>query len=298
MRNAQSLGKEAVLKKGWFLANRFLILRRSVQIMILTLFLLGPLAGIWIIQGNLSSSLLLGVLPFTDPFILLQSMFSGHLPLFDALLGALIVVVFYLLVGGRVFCSWVCPLNLLTDAAAWCRRKLKLRKEKVLSRHWRYWILAMVMILPFFTSVMSWELVNPVSAFNRGLFFGMGLGWILFLMIFLFDLLAVENGWCGHLCPMGAFYSLLNRVSLLKINAIKRDKCTDCLDCIAVCPEADILKGPLYGKKHNIGPLVTAISCTNCGPNCGRCVDVCAENVFEITTVFSAKKVAIPKVEK
>lgn len=280
--------------KSWFLANRFLILRRTMQLSILTLFLLGPLAGIWIIEGNLSSSLLLDVIPFTDPFILLQSIVSGHMPLFQALLGALIVLAFYMLVGGRVFCSWVCPVNLLTDLAAWCRTKLKLRKEKVISNLWRYWILGMVMILPIFTGVLSWELVNPVSAFNRGLFFGMGLGWIVFLMIFMFDLLAVENGWCGHLCPMGAFYSLLNRFSLIKVTAIERDKCTDCLDCFDVCPEPQVLKGPVNGKKYNIGPLVKEISCTNCG----RCIDVCSENVFEFTTVFNGQKNTIQKVGK
>ena len=64
----------------------------------------------------------------------------------------------------------------MTDAAAWCRRKLKMRKEKVISTDWRYWILAMVIILPLFTGVMTWELINPVSALHRGLFFGMGLG--------------------------------------------------------------------------------------------------------------------------
>lgn len=280
--------------KGWYLSNRFLILRRATQLMILTLFLLGPLAGIWIIEGNLSSSLLLNVIPFTDPFILLQSLFAGHMPIFQAVLGATIVVVFYALIGGRVFCSWVCPVNLLTDMAAWCRAKLKLRKENVMSNQWRYWILAMVMILPLFTGVMSWELVNPVSAFNRGLFFGMGLGWILFLMIFMFDLLAVENGWCGHLCPMGAFYSLLNRFSLIKVTAIERDKCTECLDCFDVCPEPQVLKGPVYGKKHNIGPLVKELSCTNCG----RCVDVCTENVFQFTAVYNGKKNTILKVGK
>ncbi|MFT6985947.1 MAG: ferredoxin-type protein NapH [Psychromonas sp.] len=294
MKTKHPLGCAAINKKGWILANRFLLLRRFVQLMILSAFLLGPLAGIWIIQGNLSASLLLGVVPFTDPFILGQSMLSGHLPQFQAVLGMLIVVLFYALVGGRVFCSWVCPVNLLTDAAAWCRRKLNFRKESVISNQWRYWILAMVMILPLFTGVMSWELVNPVSAFNRGLFFGMGLGWILFLMIFLFDLLAVENGWCGHLCPMGAFYSLINCISLIKVSAVKRDKCTDCLDCFAVCPEPEILKDPVHGGKHAIGPLITGLTCTNCG----RCVDVCGENVFEITTVFSGKTSTVQKVEK
>jgi len=293
MSKSHPLGEEAIVKKGWLLANRFLLLRRLSQLSILSFFLLGPLAGIWILKGNLSSSLLLDTLPFTDPFILIQSVTAGHLPIFQALLGAGIVLLFYIIVGGRVFCSWVCPVNLITDAAAWCRRKLKLRKEKVLSTQWRYWILLMVMVLPLFTGVMTWELVNPVSALHRGLFFGMGTGWVLFLMIFLFDLLAVENGWCGHLCPMGAFYGLINKFGLIKVDAINRDKCTDCLDCFDVCPEPAILKGPVHGQKKGIGTLVKDMSCTNCG----RCIDVCAEDVFVIRSVLDGKK-SLAKVEK
>ncbi|WP_354625710.1 quinol dehydrogenase ferredoxin subunit NapH [Psychromonas sp. MME2] len=280
---SDQLGKAAVAKKGWLLANRFLLLRRISQGFILILFLLGPLAGVWIIQGNLSSSLLMQTIPFSDPFILLQSVAAGFQPLWQALLGMLIVLFFYLIVGGRVFCSWVCPINLITDAAAWLRRKLKLRKERVISRDWRYWILAMVIILPIFTGVMSWELINPVSAFHRGLFFGMGFGWILFLMIFIFDFIAVEKGWCGHLCPMGAFYSLINRFSLIKVAALNREKCTNCLDCFDVCPEPDVLKDPVHGSEST---LVSDINCTNCG----RCIDVCAEDVFIITTVLHGKK--------
>jgi ferredoxin-type protein NapH len=293
MKKSHKLGEEAIIKKGWFLANRFLLLRRLSQILILSFFLLGPLAGIWVLKGNLSSSLLFDFIPFTDPFVLMQSMTAGHLPIFEAFLGVGIVLLFYIFVGGRVFCSWVCPVNLITDAAAWCRRKLKLRKEKVLSNHWRYWILAMAMILPLFTGVMTWELVNPVSAFHRGLFFGMGSGWVLFVMIFLFDLLAVGNGWCGHLCPVGAFYAVINKVGFIKVDAINREKCTDCLDCFDVCPEPEILKGPVHGQKKNIGTLVKDISCTNCG----RCIDVCAEDVFVITTAFGGKN-SLVKVEK
>jgi len=293
MKKSHALGEEAIKRKGWLLANRFLLLRRLSQTSILAFFLLGPLAGIWILKGNLTSSLLLDVIPFTDPFVLLQSMASGHLPIFEAFLGAGIVLLFYIVVGGRVFCSWVCPVNLITDAAAWCRRKLKLRKEKVVSTQWRYWILAMVMILPLFTGVMTWELVNPVSAFHRGLFFGMGFGWVLFIMIFLFDLLAVENGWCGHLCPMGAFYALINKIGFIKVDAKNREKCTDCLDCFNVCPEPAILKGTVHGEKKGIGTLVKDINCTNCG----RCIDVCAEDVFVITTVLGGKN-SLSKVEK
>ena len=293
MKKSHSLGAEAIKNKGWLLANRFLILRRLSQCLILVCFLLGPLMGIWILKGNLSSSLLFDVIPFTDPFVLTQSVVAGHLPIFEALLGTSIVLIFYFIVGGSVFCSWVCPINLITDAAAWCRRKLKLRKEKPLNTDWRYWILFMVMVLPLFTGVMTWELVNPVSAFHRGLLFGMGIGWVLFLMIFLFDLLAVENGWCGHLCPVGAFYAIINKVSILKVDAKNRDKCTDCLDCFDVCPEPAILKGPVHGQKKNIDTLVNDMNCTNCG----RCIDVCAENVFIITTVFNGRN-SLVKVEK
>ena len=141
MIKAHTLGQEAISRKGWLLANRYLLLRRLSQILILACFLVGPWFGIWILKGNLSSSLLFDTVPFTDPFVLMQSMMAGHLPLLQALLGVGIVFAFYIIVGGRVFCSWVCPINLITDAAAWCRRKLKLRKEKVMSRQWRYWIL-------------------------------------------------------------------------------------------------------------------------------------------------------------
>lgn len=293
MKKSHTLGEEAIAKKGLLLANRFLLLRRLSQSLILIFFLLGPLAGIWVLKGNLSSSLLFDVIPFTDPFALVQSMMAGHLPLFQSVLGAGIVLLFYIVVGGRVFCSWVCPVNLITDAAAWCRRKLKMRKEKVISPDWRYWILAMVLILPLFTGVMTWELINPVSALHRGLFFGMGAGWILFLMIFIFDLLAVENGWCGHLCPVGAFYGLINKAGLIKVDAKNREDCSDCLDCFEVCPEPEILKGPVHGQKNNIDTLVQSINCTNCG----RCIDVCAENVFVITTVLTHKN-TLAKVEK
>lgn len=117
----------AIQSKGWLKAHRWLVLRRASQLGILALFLLGPLAGLWVVKGNLSSSLTLDLLPLTDPYLLLQSLAAGHVPGWTAIVGALIVLVFYLLVGGRVYCSWVCPVNVLTDTAAWLRRKLGLR---------------------------------------------------------------------------------------------------------------------------------------------------------------------------
>ena len=112
-------GAEAVETQGWLKAHKWLLLRRFSQFGILFLFLLGPWFDLWIVKGNLTSSLTLDVLPLTDPYVLLQSLAAGHWPLLStALIGAAIVLLFYILVGGRSYCAWVCPVNVITDAAS------------------------------------------------------------------------------------------------------------------------------------------------------------------------------------
>ena len=44
-------GKAAIDEKGWLAAHKWLIARRSSQLGILALFLIGPLAGIWLVKG-------------------------------------------------------------------------------------------------------------------------------------------------------------------------------------------------------------------------------------------------------
>ncbi len=274
-------GRDAVEIKGWLRAHKWLLLRRSSQLGILALFLVGPWFGIWIVKGNLSSSLTLGVLPLTDPFLLAQSFAGGFIPYREALLGGGIVLAFYLIFGGRLYCSWVCPVNLVTDAAAWLRRRLGFKGGKTPDARTRYWLLAFVLIIAFGTGSLAWEWVNPVSMFHRGLIFGFGLAWGIVGGVFLYDLLIAHRGWCGHVCPMGAFYGLLGKTALLRVSANQRSACNDCMDCFAVCPEPQVIRPALkaVGQNH---PLILDQDCTTCG----RCVDVCSKNVFRITTRF------------
>ncbi len=122
-----------------------------------------------------------------------------------------IVLAFYLLVGGRVFCSWACPVNVVTDAAAWSRRRLGIKTGRVPDAATRYWLLGGLLVAAAMTGTLVWEWVNPVSLLHRGLIFGMGGGLFVIAGIFLYDLLVASRGWCGHLCPMGAFYGLLGQ---------------------------------------------------------------------------------------
>ena len=277
------VGAEAVVEKGWLVAHKWLILRRLTQFGLLALFLLGPLAGIWIIKGNLNYSLTLGVLPLSDPYVMLQSMLTGHVPESKGLIGLAIVLVFYALIGGRVFCSWVCPINPVTDAASWLRRRLNIKGGAQLSRDTRFWILGMSFILSAFGGSIAWEWINPVSMLHRGLFFGMGAAWMIVLGIFLLELFVTKNGWCGRLCPVGAFYKLLGHFSLLRITASKRTACNDCMDCFEVCPELQVIRPALKGAEEGVGPLILDANCTNCG----RCIDVCSKDVFNFDLRFN-----------
>lgn len=225
------------------------------------------------------------MLPLTDPYVLLQSLTAQHLPEFTTVLGALIVLVAYLLIGGRVYCSWVCPVNPVTDAAAWLRTRLRLGASAPLKRETRYAVLTASLLVSALTSVVAWELVNPVSILHRGLLFGMGLGWIVITAIFLFDLLVARHGWCGHFCPVGAFYGLIGQVSPLRVVARRRSQCNDCMDCYGVCPEPQVITPALKGAKKAVGPVITAGACTHCG----RCIDVCSKNVFEFGIRFGNK---------
>jgi ferredoxin-type protein NapH len=142
----------------------------------------------------------------------------------------------------------------------------------------RGWLLAMTLLVSAMTGGIVWELVNPVTMVQRGLVFGMGFAWAIVAAVFLFDLVVSRRGWCGHLCPVGAFYGLLGKRAVVRIAAHQREACTDCGDCFAVCPEPQVITPALRGT-GSATRLVLDSDCTNCG----RCIDVCADDVFKFS---------------
>ncbi|EPA8592016.1 quinol dehydrogenase ferredoxin subunit NapH [Vibrio parahaemolyticus] len=278
---AQSAGKEAIEKLGWWRAHRFLVLRRLCQLTIIALFMVGPTLGV--LTGNLSSSMLLDTVPLSDPLIVLQALATGHIPEFNALLGVVIVVVFYAILAPRAFCAWVCPLNIVTDLAAWLRRKFNIKASYRWSSAIRYWLIPVLMLGSALSGAILWTWLDPVAALHRGLVFGIGAGWVLIALVFVLDLLLVEHGWCGHLCPLGATYGVIGRKSLLRVTAVRREDCTKCMDCFYVCPEPEVLRQPLKEGDRRVMDQ-------NC-ISCGRCLDVCPEHVFEFKNRLNVKNI-------
>lgn len=253
---------------------KYLLLRRVTQFTLLFLYFGANAYGWHILEGTFGSSVLFGFIPLSDPYTTLQVLATGFVLSADVLLGALIIILFYMVVGGRAFCSWVCPINMVTDLANWLRRKLNLDKEEVnyrfIKRRARYWIMVLGLIVSAVVGVAAFEVLSPITIMQRGIIFGFGAGIAIIVAIFLFDLFGVKNGWCGHLCPLGASYSLIGKASVIRVKH-DHEACTACMKCKVVCPENQVLH---MIDKESIS--VTDGECTNCG----RCIDVCDDDAL------------------
>ena len=113
---------------------------------------------------------------------------------------------------------------------------------------------------------------RPIGIMHRELLFGLGLGWTAVLGIFLFDLVLLKHGWCGHLCPLGAFYAIVGSTAQLRI-AFDTPTCTHCGECAKVCPEPQVLNIKAASKAG----MIASGECTNCG----RCIAICPEDTLK-----------------
>jgi ferredoxin len=101
------------------------------------------------------------------------------------------------------------------------------------------------------------------------LIYGLSLGLCGALGIFLLDAFFLRRGWCGKLCPLGAFWSLAGRAGQVKV-AFDDASCMRCHDCVRVCLEPRVL------NLHHVTTRGMGASgeCTSCG----RCVVICPES--------------------
>lgn len=261
--------------------NRYLIMRRVSQLTVLGLFMAGNLYGLKILTGNLSSSRLFNNVPLSDPFALLQVFATGNTVSGDALIGGAVIFSFFALIGGRAFCSWICPMNMVTDLANSIRHYFPGMSDMLRpDRNIRYWAAGLALLLSAASGIAAFEWISPISALHRGLIFGMGAGWMAVAAVFLFDLVLVRNGFCGHVCPLGGFYSLISRFSFVRVKHDK-ERCTLCMKCIENCPERQVL--PMVGR---MTAVVNSGECTNCA----RCIDACSDKAMGFGMRYFSRK--------
>ena len=259
---------------SWLHTHRYWLARRVTQVGILLLFWLGAHLHLGVLTGNLSSAHLFRTIPLADPYAVLQILATGQPLANRVLLGAALVLLFYLLVGGRSFCAWVCPVGLVTDSAGWLKRRFDLTGQFRVARETRFWIMGLALLLSALTGVAAFEWLSPIGMVHRELIFGPGLGLSIIAVIVLIDLYVAGKGWCGSLCPLGAFYSLVGRFALLRIGFVS-ELCDRCGDCVVVCPEKQVID---FSQMETKG-FVESGDCLNCS----RCLEVCPRDAFHLT---------------
>jgi ferredoxin-type protein NapH len=157
---------------------------------------------------------------------------------------------------------------MITDLAGWLHTRLPIPAMFHLNRNTRYFVMAASLALSALTGLAAFEWVSPVGMMHREIIFGLGAGVMALASIFLFDLLILKNGWCGHLCPLGGFWSLVGGMALVRVRFDKAS-CSHCGECAKVCPEPQVLN-----LKH-----LEEAGCVGSGEcsNCGRCTSLCPE---------------------
>ena len=211
--------------------------------------------------------------------------FSYYITGFLILLGVLL---------GRFICGFLCPFGWLQELLHKIpTKKLSTKKLKPLT-YLKYVILAVMVVLlpaiivsdvgigdPFFCKYICpqgvLEGAIPLSAVNAGIRAALGslFTWKLAVLLTVVVLSVLFfRPFCKWICPLGAFYALLNKVSLFQMK-VDKNKCVSCGKCARVCKmDVDVTKTPNH---------------TEC-IRCGMCISTCPTDAVQFRYGFGIGK--------
>ncbi len=212
---------------------------------------------------------------------------------------------FLLLLGvllGRFICGFLCPFGWFQELLHKIpTRKLSTKRLKPLT-YIKYAVLLLAVVLlpalitndvgmgdPFFCKYLCpqgvLEGAIPLAAVNSGIRSALGVlfSWKLGILITVVVLSVLfYRPFCKWLCPLGAFYALMNRVSLFGMK-VDKHKCVSCGKCAKACKmDVDVTKNPDH---------------TEC-IRCGMCIRACPTKAVSFCYGFGKGKEGEPSGEK
>ena len=169
------------------------------------------------------------------------------------------VIGFLIFVGailGRLVCGFLCPFGLIQDLLNKIPfpKKIRTFKGDKLLRKLKYVIfLVFVILLPLFlTDIMGQgapyfcKLICPAGTLEGGLPLVLlnkamrgAIGWLYIwkntiLIVTIVLSIIIYRPFCRYICPLGAFYSVFNKVSIYRYR-VDMEKCVHCGKCAKAC---------------------------------------------------------------
>ncbi len=265
--NRRKLAQRDLHGKSHVWRNR----RWAVLLLTNLLFVFSFWLDIQLLEGALTASRFAGF-HFIDLNSALQVMLAHKHIIVNLFIGTFTVFLLWVLLGGRSFCSWVCPYHLLSEWAdklhVYLVEKKKIR-EHDFHRGVRtvFWLLFGGMALV--SGFTVFETLSPTGILSRALIYGpgLGLGWVAILL--LFEVFYSRRAWCRYICPIGLTYGVVGTLSPVQV-VYRVNDCTHEGDCRKVCLVPHVLEVTVKGRApevaNSLGP-----DCTRCG----LCVDTC-----------------------
>ena len=195
------------------------------------------------------------------------------------------VIGFVLALGvvfGRAICGFFCPFGLIQELIY----KIPFPKKKL----WKWLTYVKYVLLAVFVIIMPVTMVNTgndtlfiishtITTFNQS--------YITYFLLFYIHLFKINlyikysaaclslscRFFCKVMCPLGAIYGLLNKVSIYHMEYNKKT-CVSCGKCHSICPmDVDPVKNP------------NSAECIRCG----KCVASCPKESLALKFVYGKK---------
>lgn len=246
-------------------------IRWGVLIATNLLFVVSYWLDIQLLEGALTASRFVGF-HMADLNSALQVMLAFKHVVINLVIGTVTVLILWWLLGGRTFCSWVCPYHLLSEWAEMIHLKLaakRIVRDRPFDRRVRSWFWIVFVVLALVTGYTVYETISPTGILSRALIYGPGvaLAWVAALL--LFEIFYSRRAWCRYACPIGLTYGLVGVVSPFKLTYKLKD-CFHDGECRKVCLVPHVLDTVIKGRAVDTDIDIGA-DCTRCG----RCIDAC-----------------------
>ncbi len=203
----------------------------------------------------------------TDPLAALGAIIASH-NIYMPLIAALAIPLLFMLIFGRAFCGWICPMNSLLEINDRIKGFLISLGvplfNKNLSTSYKYLILSGGLLLAF-SGFSVFPYILPYALISREIYYGIfyntvSVGVIIIFFILLFEILISRRAWCRYFCPGGAFFSLIGSMRLVRVRRDSGKCMSDCSICDDACKQG------LEPRNSKIG-----MECDNCGLCISKC---------------------------